>query len=131
MEALIFDTTFLIDFQRERAGKLHGGAHEFLQEHADAGAYLPITAYGEFAEGFTDRMDATFLSVVESFELLPVTRAVADVYASIVRALRSRGKLIGTNDLWIAAAALERNWPLVTRNTAEFARVSGLQLRSY
>ena len=131
MEALIFDTTFLIDFQRERVGKARGGAHEFLQEHAEAGAYLPITAYGEFAEGFADRMDATFLSVVESFELLPVTRAVADVYASIVRALRSRGKLIGTNDLWIAAAALERNWPLVTRNTAEFARVSGLQLRSY
>ena len=131
MEALIFDTTFLIDFQRERVGKARGGAHEFLQEHAEAGAYLPITAYGEFAEGFTDRMDATFLSVVESFELLPVTRAVADVYASIVRELRSRGKLIGTNDLWIAAAALERNWPLVTRNTAEFARVSGLQLRSY
>ena len=131
MEALIFDTTFLIDFQRERVGKARGGAHEFLQEHAEAGAYLPITAYGEFAEGFADRMDATFLSVVESFELLPVTRAVADVYASIVRALRSRGKLIGTNDLWIAAAALERNWPLVTRNAAEFARVSGLQLRSY
>jgi tRNA(fMet)-specific endonuclease VapC len=76
-------------------------------------------------------MDATFLSVVESVELMPVTRAVADVYACIVRALRSRGKLIGANDLWIAAAALERNWPLVTRNTAEFARVSGLQLRSY
>ena len=131
MEALIFDTTFLIDFQRERVGKSRGGAHDFLQDHADAGAYLPITAYGEFAEGFTDRMDATFLSVVESFELLPVTRAVADVYAGVVRALRSRGKLIGTNDLWIAAAALERNWPLVTRNTAEFARVSGLQLRSY
>ena len=131
MEALIFDTTFLIDFQRERVGKARGGAHEFLQEHAEAGAYLPITAYGEFAEGFADRMDATFLSVVESFELLPVTRAVADVYASIVRELRSRGKLIGTNDLWIAAAALERNWPLVTRNAAEFARVSGLQLRSY
>lgn len=76
-------------------------------------------------------MDATFLSVVESFELVPVTRAGADVYAGIVRVLRSRGKLIGTNDLWIAAVALERSWPLVTRNTAEFVRVSGLQLRLY
>ncbi len=130
MESLIFDTTFLIDFQRERGG-VRGGAHEFLEAHEDAGAYLPITAYGEFAEGFTDRMDAAFLSVVESFELLPVTRAVADVYAGIVRALRARGRLIGTNDLWIAAAALERNWPLVTRNTDDFARVPGLQLRSY
>ncbi len=76
-------------------------------------------------------MDAAFLSVVESFELLPVTRAVADVYARIVRALRARGRLIGANDMWIAAVALEKNWPLVARNTDDFARVPGLQLRSY
>ena len=131
MESLIFDTTFLIDFQRERTGKSPAGAHEFLEAHADAGAYLPITAYGEFAEGFSDRMDKAFLSVVESFELLPVTRGVADTYAEVVRKLRARGRLIGTNDLWIASAALEKDWPLVTRNTEEFARVAGLQLRSY
>jgi tRNA(fMet)-specific endonuclease VapC len=130
MESLIFDTSFLIDFQRERAGS-PGGAHEFLQAHAEALAYLPVTAYGEFAEGFPDRTDAAFLSVVESFELLPVTRAVADVYAGVVRVLRSRGKLIGSNDLWIASTALEREWALVTRNTAEFARVPGLRILGY
>ena len=75
MEALIFDTTFLIDFQRER-GCSPGGAHAFLEDHATAVAYLPMTAYGEFAEGFSNRTDATFLSVVESFELLSVTCAV-------------------------------------------------------
>lgn len=130
MESLIFDTTFLIDFQRERAGR-GGGAHEFLQAHADAPAYLPVTAYGEFAEGFPDRTDAAFLSVVESFELLPVTRQVADIYARIARELRERGRLIGSNDLWIAAAALEKDWILVTRNTTQFARVPDLKLRSY
>ena len=83
MEALIFDTTFLIDFQRERSGS-RGGAHAFLQDHAEAVAYLPMTAYGEFAEGFPNRTDATFLSVVESFELLSVTRAVALVDTSPV-----------------------------------------------
>lgn len=130
MEALIFDTTFLIDFQRERAGS-RGGAHAFLEAHAEALAYLPVTAYGEFAEGFPDRTDAAFLSIVESFELLPVTRNVADVYASLARTLRTRGQLIGSNDLWIAAAALEKDWTLVTRNVTEFARVPGLKIRGY
>lgn len=130
MESLIFDTTFLIDFQRERAGR-RGGAHEFLQAHAAAPAYLPVTAYGEFAEGFPDRTDSAFLSVVESFELLPVTRQVADIYARITRELRERGRLIGSNDLWIAASALEKDWILVTRNTSQFARVPDLKLRSY
>ena len=130
MEALIFDTTFLIDFQRERSGS-RGGAHAFLQDHAEAVAYLPMTAYGEFAEGFPNRTDVTFLSVVESFELLSVTRAVADTYADLARALRLKGKLIGSNDLWIAATALEREMALVTRNTAEFSRVPGLKIKGY
>lgn len=130
MEHLIFDTTFLIDFQRERK-VARGGAHSFLEAHADAIAYLPITAYGEFAEGFANRTDPTFLSVVESFELLPVTRQVANAYAKITRDLRSKGLLIGANDLWIAASAIEKKHPLVTRNTLDFSRIPGLELRSY
>lgn len=130
MEPLIFDTTFLIDFQRERSDS-PGAAHAFFGDHAEAVAYLPMTAYGEFAEGFPNRTDSAFLSVVESFELLPVTRAVADKYADVVRALRVRGRLIGANDLWIAATALEREWTLVTRDTTEFSRVPGLKVMSY
>jgi len=47
------------------------------------------------------------------------------------RELRERGRLIGSNDLWIAAAALEKDWILVTRNTTQFARIPDLKLRSY
>lgn len=68
---------------------------------------------------------------MESFELLPVTRAVADTCADLARALRSKGKLIGSNDLWIAATALEQEMALVTRNTAEFSRVPGLKIKGY
>lgn len=130
MASLIFDTTFLIDFQRER-NRAPGRAHDFLRSHARDAAFLPTPAYGEFAEGFADRSDAAFLSLVESFELLPVTRPVADVYAAVVRDLRATGKLIGTNDLWIAAVALEKQWPLVTRNLQDFSRVPGLRCLGY
>jgi tRNA(fMet)-specific endonuclease VapC len=34
--------------------------------------------------------------------------------------------MIGTNDLWIAAAAIVHGAPLVTNNTGEFSRVPGL-----
>ena len=130
MESLIFDTTFLIDFQRERqVGQ--GVAHSFLEAHADAIAFLPMTAYGEFAEAFTNRTDPAFLSMVESFELLPVTREVANTYAKITRELRAKGRLIGSNDLLIAASAIEKKLPLVTRNILDFSRISGLELRSY
>lgn len=127
---MIFDTTFLIDFQRERKlGK--GRAHDFLHENREALAFLPVVAMGEFREGFDSDTDPVFLSVVESFEILPVNVRVAAVYGREVRRLRGKGKLIGTNDLWIAAIALEQSAPLVTRNVEHFTRVESLQVRGY
>ena len=130
MASLIFDTTFLIDYQRER-NRGPGKAHKFLREHATDAAFLPVTAYGELAEGFADRTEPAFVTLVHSFELLPVTRPVADRYAHTARDLRGRGQLIGANDLWIAAVALEKDWPLVTRNLQEFSRVPGLRCLGY
>jgi tRNA(fMet)-specific endonuclease VapC len=50
---LSFDTTFLIDLQRERArSDSNGPAHRFLKRSADAELYLSNVALGEFAEGF-------------------------------------------------------------------------------
>ena len=130
MDALIFDTTFLIDFQRERRSGA-GRAHEFLQAHAESLAFLPVTAYGEFAEGFESLEDPNFLHVVDSFEILPVTEAVARIYARLARKLRAKNRLIGANDLWIAASAIEKRLPLVTRNLDHFSRLSGVEVRSY
>jgi tRNA(fMet)-specific endonuclease VapC len=131
MESLIFDTTFLIDFQRERKQRREGRAQRFLKNHADKGAYLPIVAYGEYAEGFKTFSEPAFLSVVESFELLPVTRKTAEHYAEITSFLRNEGRLIGANDLWIAAAAREQQFPLVTDNVEHFGRVPDIQVIAY
>jgi len=131
MESLSFDTTFLIDFQRERKIGETGRAHRFLECHREMGAYLSIIAYGEYAEGFENPGDPAFLSVVESFEILPITRSVAARYGRITRTLRANGQIIGANDLWIAAAALDCGFPLVTGNTLHFGRVEGIQLLSY
>jgi len=131
MESLIFDTTFLIDFQRERTHRKEGRAQRFLRNHADKGAFLSMVAYGEYAEGFKNFSEPAFLSVVESFELLPVTRKTAEHYAEITRFLRNEGRLIGANDLWIAAAAREHDLPLVTDNADHFGRVPDIQVIAY
>lgn len=131
MESLIFDTTFLIDFQRERKNGKAGRAHQFLHSHREKGSYLSVVAYGEYAEGFENPADPAFTSVVESFEILPVTRAIAERYGQITRSLRGTGRLIGSNDLWIAATSLDCGFPLVTDNTRHFGRVQGIQMLSY
>jgi tRNA(fMet)-specific endonuclease VapC len=52
-------------------------------------------------------------------------------YADIRESLSKQGKLIGANDLLIAAIARANQLTLVTHNTAEFERVTGLKLTDW
>ena len=54
-----------------------------------------------------------------------------DLYALQFARLRAANSLPGPHDLWIAAAALQFDIPLVTRNTGQFARIEGIQLEGY
>ena len=127
-----FDTTFLIDLQRERArGRSDGPAHRFLASDPDRELHLSATALGEFSEGFDDPDHPVLRAVRELHVLLAVDEETAIEYGRITRRLRSEGRLIGTNDLWIAAASIRHGIPLVAANTHDFARVEGLEVLGY
>ena len=148
-ERVAFDTMFFIDLQRERSawhrdrkregaaqrersrGDVLGPAHRFLAAAPDRELYLSPTALGEFAEGFDNPEHPLLRAVRDQYHLLPIDELTALVYGRIARALRLAGQMIGTNDLWIAATSTRYALPLVTANTAQFARVSGLELISY
>jgi tRNA(fMet)-specific endonuclease VapC len=59
-------------------------------------------------------------------ETVPVTAQTADSYALVYAGLRHKGKPIPTNDLWIAASAMELGAALLTLD-AHFAHVDGLR----
>ncbi|NIP92835.1 MAG: type II toxin-antitoxin system VapC family toxin, partial [Akkermansiaceae bacterium] len=125
-------TTFLIDLQRERtAGDLAGPAHRFLAADPELELHLPVTALGEFAEGFEQPEDPLLRAIRELHVLLPIDEKTALIYGQITRSLRRAGRLIGTNDLWIAASSLRHELPLVTSNTTQFGRVDGLMIVAY
>jgi tRNA(fMet)-specific endonuclease VapC len=65
------------------------------------------------------------------FVSLPVDDRAADHYSTIRAHLAALGKLIGPNDLMIAAIALANGLTLVTHNTVEFTRVPGLNLEDW
>ncbi len=130
MRRLLFDTCFLIDLEREMK-RGAGKAQTFLHENQEALACIPWTVAGEFAEGFEDIRDSACAAMLGRFEILPMDEATAGQYARITAKLRRANQLIGTNDLWIAAAAVAHGLELVTNNTAHFARVAGLSLRGY
>ena len=60
--------------------------------------------------------------------LLPVTRTTADRFSRIAIALRQNGTPIPTNDVWIAAHAIETGAELVTLDS-HFNKVEGLVVR--
>lgn len=74
-------------------------------------------------------------SALENF-LAPLTIVDFDLIAAkfyaVIRAdLESKGAIIGSNDILIAAHALSLGLTLVTNNTKEFGRVNGLELENW
>jgi tRNA(fMet)-specific endonuclease VapC len=55
----------------------------------------------------------------------------AEHYAQIRTDLSAQGKLIGANDLMIAAIARANKVTLITHNTGEFSRVQGLKIADW
>ena len=59
-------------------------------------------------------------------EFVSISERTADFYSQAQHSLRKIGRMIPTNDLWIAALALEHALPLMT-NDRHFAAIPGLQ----
>lgn len=132
MERLALDTTFLIDLQNEnrRRGPSRG-ARAFLETSSKTELFLPVTARGEYLEGFDDPESIEARSLIDALTPLNVTAQVATLYARVVRHLRQEGSLIGSNDLWIGCTALAAGLPIATRNPSHFDRIPGLTTVAY
>lgn len=62
---------------------------------------------------------------------LPLPIQAAKHYGEIRSKLQKQGKIIGGNDLWIAAHALSLNLTLITNNVKEFSRVKQLDIENW
>jgi len=93
---------------------------------------LPVTVLGEVYAGFQggNRLEDNLL-LLAAFRSEPgvvtvdTTDNVAQRYAMIVATLKRQGTPIPTNDIWIAAAALENGGRIVAYD-AHFEAVPGL-----
>ena len=122
---LLLDTNRLSDALSENEEVLD------VLESAEA-IHVPVVALGELRAGFLAGGRAAknearlmwFLSQ-DGVEVVAIDGPVSHRYAELHAALRRRGTPIPTNDLWIAALAVESGLVLYTRD-AHFSRVPGL-----
>ncbi len=129
--SLILETTFLIDFERERARRETGAGHVFLRAHAGHRLLLTHTIAGELAAGKSLSKRGAWEAFTAPFRVLPWTPDVDWEYGKAFRFLQANGLMIDANDLWIAATAVAHAIPLVTRNVDHYRRVPGLEVVAY
>jgi len=106
-----------------------------LREVGDSNVFTSIIVACELRYGARKRGSAALTERVErllaSIDVAPLDPGVDPLYAEIRHALESKGLPIGSNDLLIAAHALEQSATLVTDNLAEFERVPGLHIENW
>lgn len=128
---LILETTFLIDLERERRRGQVGPASTFLRTHSEDHLVLTPTVVGEVAGGLEDDGRERLRLFLTPFRVLEITDEVCWQYSRFYRYLRDNGRLIGANDLWIAATAAAHAMPVVTANEEHFRRVPGVSVHAY
>jgi len=75
--------------------------------------------------------DAALVAFLRYVEVLDFPDAASIHYAKIRADLKAAGKMIGANDLLIAAHARSLGLTLVSNNTREFSRVRNLDLENW
>jgi tRNA(fMet)-specific endonuclease VapC len=127
MRSVLIDTNAYVAFKR--------GEPKILKVVSTAdGLCMSVTVLGELLAGFAagtkeqkNRDELSSFLDSPRVSVYPITEITADCYALIYAALRRKGQPIPTNDLWIAASALEHGAAILTLD-AHFKHVDGLRV---
>jgi len=87
--------------------------------------------YGAAKSNNPQKTQQLVAQLTELIPVLSVVNNVAEHYADIRASLAKQEKIIGNNDLWIAAHVRSQNKILVTNNEKEFTRVEGLTVENW
>ena len=110
----LLDTNVVIDLfkgQKEIADKIHEATNVFI----------PVPALGELYLGVENsRRKAHHIDQINSLlqlvSSINATEQTAKIYGKIKSVLRTLGRPIPENDIWIAAIGLEYGYAVVTRD---------------
>jgi tRNA(fMet)-specific endonuclease VapC len=130
----LLDTNICIYIRRRRPPKV---LTQFLQLKAGE-TVLSVVTYGELAYGMVKQHAPPPPDAVEQLEefvsligVMPLPVEAGRKYGEIRTFLESKGQIIGSNDLWIAAHAISTDLILVTNNEREFRRVPDLKIENW
>jgi predicted nucleic acid-binding protein len=134
----LFDTGFIVDLVNADEGALK--VAKVVDDEASLAAISAISVH-EYLFGVyfkyirePDELKTKLISArndLERFEVIPVTREVAEVSGRFQAELAASGSQIRINDVYIAATAARYGLSLVTRNIKLFKRIPKLKVENY
>ncbi len=83
--------------------------------------FIPVIVMGEYRYGismskYRRNYENWLDGIVEDITILPILDSTSEFYSAICRKLKKAGTPIPTNDIWIAALALEHHLPIISRD---------------
>ena len=127
--AVLIDASILIEYERRRLD-----LERHLAQRQQEEFFLSVVTASELLHGvhravqseIRAKRSAFVEALLERFPLLPIDLPTARAHAQVWAELAAAGKMIGPNDLWLAATGLAHGLTVVTANAREFTRVPGL-----
>ena len=128
----LLDTNICIYIRRRRPPEIL----QRFQSLQVGEAAISVITFGELIYGAekSEQREAAMRQLEELASLLRVLPLPADAgrsYGALRAEPETDGRVIGNNDLWIAAHAKAAKLILVTNNEREFRRVSGLEIQNW
>jgi predicted nucleic acid-binding protein len=127
MKRIIVDTNLYAGFKRSDTAALH------LLRRADV-VCINTVILGELLAGFRcgsreeqNRLELDQFLDSPRVNVLPLDEDTAEFYAQVFQELKQKGRSIPSNDLWLAASALQHGLALATFDD-HFSHISGLLL---
>ena len=127
----LLDTNVISDLVREPQGRVAVK----IAEVGEAVVCTSIVVAAELRFGAakrgSERLSAQVDAILSAMDILPLEAPADHTYARLRWALEQSGRMIGPNDLLIAAHALASGCVLVTANVDEFSRVPDLAVEDW
>ena len=116
---ILVDTDVFIDY-------FNAGQYASILDARQTTIYYSVVTRKELLgkRGLKDSERQAIVDVLRRFRLIPLTPAIAARYAAV----RRNAPGLEREDALIAATALDKRLPLMTRNWRHFRRVPGLTL---
>lgn len=128
----MLDTDTCIYLRKRRPPSVEERFSKLLQGEV----VMSLTTFGELINGARKSSEpkTALANILRLGKIVPVqdmSVETAEYYGKIRSKLEQTGKIIGGNDLWIAAHALALDLILVTNNIREFKRIPELKLENW